>query len=119
MPLAVTLPSTAPSLSVLVAVVPLSPTRFLALATNSRAALSHPSFWSERLVMFSLYWMPDPDTHRDEIFTLASSGHVENLFRKDCVKGLAWTCDGDGWTSERVERVHGLREIGEYYVSRF
>lgn len=69
--------------------------------------------------MFSLYWMPDPDTYRDEVFTLASSEHVENLFRKDCVKGLTWTCDGDGWSSERVTREHGPREVGQYYVSRF
>jgi len=69
--------------------------------------------------MFSLYWMPDPDICRDEILTLASSEHAENLFRKDCVKGLTWTCDGDGWSSEVVFRDHGPREVGQYYVSRF
>lgn len=68
--------------------------------------------------MYSLMWMPDPDFFRDEILTLAESEHVEYLFRKQCVQGLTWTMDGDGWSSENVWRDHGPRELGQYYVTR-
>jgi hypothetical protein len=63
-------------------------------------------------------WMPDPDMFRDEIFTLARGEFAEYMFRKDCVKGLTWTCDGDGWSSERVWREHGPMEYGQYYIAR-
>lgn len=67
--------------------------------------------------MYYLLWMPNPDLCRDEVFTLAWSDVPERLFTKNAVKGLSWTCDGEGWTSETVFRDHGPHEVGEYYIS--
>lgn len=70
--------------------------------------------------MYSLMWMPDPDRFKDEIVTLAQSELPERLMAKDCVRGLLWDCDGDGWSSVEVIRDHGVPgEEGRYYVSQF
>lgn len=66
--------------------------------------------------MYYLTWMPNPDLCRDETFTLASSEVAEHLFTKDAVKGLSWTCDGAGWSSETVFRDFGPHEVGEFYI---
>lgn len=69
--------------------------------------------------MYSLYWMPNPDICRDEILTLAQSEDPEYLFTKDAVKGLSWTCDGMGWSSETVFRDFGPHEVGTFYISSY
>lgn len=69
--------------------------------------------------MYTLMWMPNPDTFRDEIDRLYSNQYPELCFRfirtLTPQKGITWTMDGDGWSSELLYHNH---EFGHFYISR-
>lgn len=69
--------------------------------------------------MFTLMWMPDPDSERDEIDTIMGNIDPELCFRwvNSTIgnSGLNWTMDGDGWSSEWI-MWDG--EFGQFYITR-
>lgn len=69
--------------------------------------------------MFTLKWMPHPESVRDEIDTILGFDNVEHCFRwVNTTLGhnsLSWTMDGDGFSSEWIVWDS---ELGQFYISR-
>lgn len=69
--------------------------------------------------MFTLKWMPHPESVRDEIDTILGNEYPEMLFRwvNSTIgnNGMNWTMDGDGWSSEWIVWDS---ELGQFYITR-
>ena len=69
--------------------------------------------------MFTLKWMPHPESVRDEIDTIMGHELIEELFCwvNDTLthKSLSWTMDGDGFSSAWIVWDS---ELGQFYITR-